>query len=249
MTNIWLIGASEGIGRDLALELAKESHFLILSGRSKNRLESLQKEIGKQARVEVLDVTDLGKVAKAFSKITKSYKIDKIIYLAGYYKPMSADNFNIGDVEKIIDINLIGAYRICDKILPYFIEQNAGHIILVGSIAGYRGLPNSIGYGSSKAGLIHLAENLKCDLKKYNIKVQVINPGFVKTRLTDMNKFYMPSIISTEMAAKYIVKIIKKNVFESTFPSLFTYFIKFLSILPYALYFKIASILKPKNNS
>jgi len=240
MKTIWLVGASEGIGRALALELANKGFGLILSARNKDRLEELKAEIGKSAIAIPLDVRDSASVKSAWTEIeAKKKNINTIIYCAGYYKPMSALDFDLLEAEKMIDINLTGALRILDHIIPHFISKNQGHIVLIGSIAGYRGLPNAMGYGPSKAGLIHLAENLECDLSKHGIKIQVINPGFVKTRLTDLNDFSMPSIISAEQAAIQIVGKMQSNKFESRFPFLFAGFLKILSKLPYFLYFKI----------
>jgi len=248
MKIIWLIGASEGIGRSLALELSKDKdNYLILSARNNERLEELSQEIGSDGFLVPIDVGDKDSVRKATQNIKdRSVSIDQVIYCAGYYKPMSAESMEIDEVEKMININLIGAFRVLNFIIPDFIKNKKGHIVLIGSVAGYRGLPNSMGYGSSKAGIIHLAENLECDLSRYGIRVQVINPGFVKTRLTDLNNFPMPSIITPEEAAKYITKYIKTSTFESRFPFVFANLLKLIANLPYWLYFMIAKLAKPK---
>jgi short-subunit dehydrogenase len=236
MKVIWLIGASEGIGRSLATILKKEGHKLILSGRNESRLNELATEL--DATALPLDVTNDNSVQEAWGKCQD---IDIVIYCAGYYKPLSAENFDLAETKQMIDVNLTGALRILSHVVPNFIKRKSGHIILIGSVAGYCGLPNAIGYGASKAGIIHLAENLKCDLTKHNIKVQVINPGFVKTRLTDLNKFHMPSIISSEEAANYIAYYMKGNSFESRFPFVFANTLKLISKLPYWIYFRIIS--------
>jgi short-subunit dehydrogenase len=245
MKNIWLIGASEGIGRSLALKLDNDANnFLIISGRNNERLNNLSKELKKGHLVLPFDVTNNDSVINAYKNIkSNGLKVDMLIYCAGYYKPMSSTSIEIEEVEKIIDVNLVSCIRVLTQVVPDFVENQAGHIVLIGSVAGYIGLPNSIGYGSSKAGMISLAETLKSDLDRYKVKVQIINPGFVKTRLTDLNEFKMPSIISSDEAAIYIVKYINKNVFESRFPFLFANLLKIISNLPYWLYFKIASII------
>ncbi len=246
MNKIWLIGASEGIGRALAKALSKEeNNFLILSARSQDRLEELSKALVKKNLPISLDVSNKESILNAWNEIKKQCgTIDTFIYCAGYYKPMSSIAMNIEDIEKMIDVNLTGATRALNCIIPEFINKKQGHIVLIGSIAGYRGLPNSLGYGASKAGLIHLAENLKCDLSNYNLKIQIINPGFVKTRLTNLNKFYMPSIMTPEDAAKKIIKNMNNNQFESRFPFLFANFLKIISMLPYWLYFSITKKIK-----
>ena len=246
MKKIWLIGASEGIGRALAIELSKKGYFLYLSARNRERLDELKKELANKCSPIPLDVSDIKSIKKAYEQIKNDGGIDTLIYGAGIYKPMSAANIDIKICEQMVDINLTGAIRILSNVIPDFIRNKNGHIALIGSVASYIGLPNSFGYGCGKAGLLHLAENLKCDLKDKNIKIQIINPGFVKTRLTDMNDFYMPSIISSEEAANYIVKILHSNKFDSRFPFLFPNFIKIISNLPYFLYFFIAKMLKPK---
>ncbi len=247
MPKIWIIGASEGIGRALAVELANDKeNFLILSARNTERLKELSDNLNSESLLIPIDVTNKESVLNGWQKIKeKSITIDRIVYCAGYYKPMSAESMEIDEIEKMICVNLTGAIRVLNLVIPEFIKQKRGDIILIGSIVGYRGLPNSLGYGSSKAGIINLAESLKCDLSGLGIKVQVINPGFVKTRLTDLNKFYMPSIMLPEQAAKYITKAMKTNCFESRFPFLFANFLKLASKLPYWLYFILAKIIKP----
>lgn len=237
MATIWLIGASEGIGEALFLELLKNSqNRIIISARNKEKLGQLALVDKSRVTSLPLDVSDNLSVSEA-SKQLINLQIDKIIYCAGYYKPLSCGAPELDEALKMLEVNLIGAFRALQLVIPKFIDQKSGSIVLVGSVAGFRGLPNAYGYGASKAGLIHLAENLRCDLAKFNIKVQVINPGFVKTRLTDLNKFKMPSIISPEQAAKYIVRAMETNKFESSFPLIFSSSLKMLAMLPYRAYF------------
>ena len=239
MNKIWLIGASEGIGRAVAKELGKNvDNFLILSARKPERLVSLASEIESKSMICPVDVSDSHSVKEGWKEISNKLEtIDTVIYCAGYYKPMTVENIDIDEIERMIDVNLVGAVRMLGHIIPEFISKKNGHIVLISSIAGYRGLPNDTGYGSSKAGLIHLAENLNCDLSGYGIKVQLISPGFVKTRLTDLNNFKMPSLISTEKAAIHIKKAIESKSFEIRFPFLFASSLKMISLLPYVIYF------------
>ena len=248
MNTIWLVGASEGIGRALAVELGKDDrNFLILSARSQERLDELAPMLQAKSLSVSFDVTSNVSVSDAWRAILNHGVIpNTIITCAGYYQPMSIQEVDIGEVEKMIDVNLTGAIRVMHQAVPELIKKRYGHLVLIGSIAGYIGLPNSIGYGASKAGLIHFAENLKSELDIYNIKVQVINPGFVKTRLTDLNSFSMPSIISADDAAKAIIKKMQKTSFESRFPFWFANTLKLLSRLPYWLYFKIIRAMAQK---
>jgi short-subunit dehydrogenase len=245
MSKIWIIGASEGIGAALAEILANDGHRIAVSARNEDALVALKKKLISDSLAIKIDVTSLESIETAWNEIkTKWERPDIVIYNAGAYEPMEATKFNLQQAEKMVDVNFSGAMRVLSFVLPEFIAANSGHIALVGSVAGYRGLPSAIGYGASKAAIIHLAENLKLDLKDTNIKVQIINPGFVKTRLTDKNNFNMPSMISPEKAAKYIADGLFNKCFEIHFPKRFSYILKFLAALPYRAYFYILSKIK-----
>jgi len=238
---IWLIGASEGIGRALASQLAAQGAKLIISSRNQERLQSLLSDIGSDIHHAVAcDVTQIGSVENAWKEIAPR-GIDMVIYNAGNYEPMSADKMDLNNALQMINTNLTGVFHILHKVIPAFVTAKRGQIVLVGSVAGYRGLPRSIGYGASKAGLINLAETLRCDLFQHNIHVQIVNPGFVATRLTEKNSFAMPGIISPEKAARYMVEGIQKNTFEIRFPWAFTTLLKVMRLLPDRWYFSIAN--------
>ena len=191
-----------------------------------------------------LDVTDLSSVEAAWQEIINNFGCpDIVIYNAGTYEPMSSTQFDFIKAEQMVDVNFRGILRILKFVLPKFVKNNSGHIVLVGSVAGYSGLPNAIGYGASKAAVIHLAENLQADLYSTDIKIQIVNPGFVKTRLTDRNSFKMPFIITAEEAAKNILEGMQSKKFAIDFPKKFTLILKFLRILPYSIYFKLLKII------
>lgn len=238
---VWIVGASAGIGAELAKKLAEQGARLIVSARNHEALNQLASTLAGSGHIALpLDVMDDASISSAWqSLITHNTLPDMMIYNAGTYEPMSARQFQLGDVEKMVAINFSGVLKVLSHLLPHFMAKNAGHIALVGSVAGYRGLPDAMGYGASKAAIIHLAENLKVDLAKTNIQVQLISPGFVKTRLTDKNNFAMPFIISAEKAADYIVKGLDSNRFEIHFPRRFSVILKCLACLPYALYFPL----------
>lgn len=236
---IWLIGASEGIGAALAKHLAAEHAQLLLSARNKERLEHLRTSLpGVGHQLIVLDVSSLESIREAWQTVA-AFPPDIVIYNAGVYTPMDAQHLDIAAVESMLDINLCGAFRVVCTLLPSYLERNKGHLVLVGSVAGYRGLPSAMGYGASKAGLMHFAENLRADLKRTKIKVQLVSPGFVKTRLTDKNNFQMPCIITPDKAAQYIIQGLRSGVFEIHFPKRFTYLMKLLRLLPNLLYFRL----------
>lgn len=235
---VWIVGASEGIGRSLAKKFAAAGATLILSARTMDRLDSLLEELKGEHLIVPLDVTEGKSVERAWGKIESlKFVPDIFIYNSGYYEPMSAMNCDFEIVKKMLDINLYGTFTVLSKIIPAFLQNRKGHIVLVGSVAGYSGLPRSMGYGASKAGVINLAESLYCDLKKQGIRVQVVNPGFVKTRLTAKNTFDMPFIITADEAANYIFKGLTSSSFEIRFPWFFSTLLKILRILPYPLYF------------
>jgi len=209
---IWLVGASTGIGEALAIRLAEAGAQLILSARSETKIKTLAAHLRSspstsQHQAVPIDVTDIQSVQAAWTTITAAGEgIDIFIYNAGTYEPMSAQQFDLAQAESMVDVNFRGALRVLSCVLPAFISQNKGHIVLVGSVAAYSGLPNAIGYGASKAALLHLAQNLRVDLANLSIKVQVVSPGFVKTRLTEKNKFPMPFILTPERAADRITR-------------------------------------------
>ena len=158
---------------------------------------------------------------------------------AGTHHPVEAEDFSAKDLAKLINVNLLGTGNCLDPVLKTMIPTGSGHIAIVASVAGYRGLPTSAYYGASKAAQINLAEALKFDLDRHGIKLQLINPGFVRTPLTDKNDFPMPFLMEVDAAAERIVSGLASNAFEITFPRRFSYLLKVLRCLPYALYFPI----------
>ncbi len=241
----WLIGASAGIGRQLALRLAEEGAAVAASARDGKALEELVAEMapvrtarGGHAAVR-LDVTDPAGASEAFGEVGE---VDGVIYCAGAYEPMSARRPDLPALRNIVNVNLTGALIVLAACVPAFCRRGAGRILLVGSLAGYRGLPGAWGYGATKAALIHLAENLRCDLRGSGVGVQVCNPGFVATRLTDKNRFRMPFLLSPEAAAERIVRGMNRNRFEIAFPFAMATAFRLLAALPRPLYFPLLSL-------
>jgi short-subunit dehydrogenase len=212
----WIVGASEGLGRALAIQLAKVGAKVIISARSEERLIGLSEEIGSNTMVLPMDVSDRSSVQKACSKLPRS--LDGFIFVSGVYWHMSASSWDEIKAEEMVDINLVGAMRCLAHLVPKFINQGFGHIVLTGSIAGYRGLPGSVGYCASKAGLMSLAETLKIDLAKNKIDVQLLNPGYIKTRLTDKNPYKKIYVMTPEKAAEFSLSHMRSSRFQSSFP-------------------------------
>lgn len=238
---VWLIGASQGIGRSLAKALADKGAVLALTARDSAALEILVTEIGRPCLIVPLDVQDITQVQKGFEVIHQTWgTVDVVIYGAATYTRGPLDELTEQEIAATIQTNLVGAVNVLSKVIPFFKQQKEGQIAVVASIAGYRGLPNTNVYGPTKAALINLCEGLHVEMRPFNVFVRVINPGFVTTRLTDKNPFPMPFIISADQAANAIVAGFKKNGFEIDFPKKLTFILKILQLLPNKLYLWLA---------
>ena len=232
----WIIGASEGLGRELSIQLSNLGVKLIISARNETRLNELSSLT--KAKVLALDVLNIDAIKQASKSVGI---IDGIIYVAGDYTPLNSTTWNVEEVDKMIAVNFTGAAKVLGFIVPKFLKQNNGHIVMIGSLSGFRGLPNAIGYGASKAAMMHLAENIKADLYKTPIKIQLINPGFIKTRLTEKNNFKMPFIMSVEDAAKRVIIAMHSNRFQTNFPLIFSLLFRASNLLPAFIYFWLFS--------
>lgn len=234
--NVWLIGASTGIGRALALKLLSLNARVYISSRKENLLEEIRILHPKNATVLPLDVLNLDQITEQFSKISE---IDLVIYLAADYSPLSVSHFDIKEVSKIIDVNLKGATNITSVVLPRLIKAKKGHLSFVASVAGYIGLPHSSIYGATKAAIINMAESFYLECKEFNVDISIINPGFVKTNLTSKNEFEMPFIMTPEKAADHILKGFAKGRFDIVFPLGFSLFFRFIRLLPYPIHLRL----------
>ncbi len=235
---IWITGASSGIGRALALKFAKNGWNVAASARREDLLKELN-NIEKNIHPYQLDVTDIEKCKLVAKSIIKDLgQIDICVFGTGMHDPKSEKKFNIEKIKKIMEVNYFGTINSINSIYDYFSEKKTGQISIISSVAGYRGLPAAGAYCASKSALISYAESLYFDMKRKNVKVSVISPGFIKTPMTDQNDFPMPLIKSPEYAADNIYNgLLKKNSFEIHFPKAFTYLMKIIQILPNWIYF------------
>lgn len=235
MGRIWITGAGSGIGEALALRLAAAGHAIIASGR---RLEPLASLAHRHAGIDpvAVDVSDRAAVGKVVAELGR---VDTAILCAGTHAPTPGREFDATVVRELVETNLMGAVHCIEALLPAMIARGSGHLVLVASVAGYRGLPTAGGYSASKAGLIALAESLKLDLDGSGVRVSLINPGFVDTPLTRRNPFPMPDLITADQAAAAIVRGLASGRFETVFPVRFGLAMKVLRLLPDRLYFAL----------
>ncbi len=232
---VWIIGASSGIGRALAVEIAAGGAILALSARRKEELEVLRAELGQQHMIYPLDVTDSDLTLRTAQAIRAGLgRIDRVIFMSAGYTPMRLNALDMQVVRHMIDVNLFGALGVVNAVMPIMKEQKSGQIALCGSVAGYVGLPGGQPYSATKAAIINLAETLRAECPK-RIDVKLISPGFVRTPLTDKNDFSMPMIITPEAAARAIAGGLQSKAFEIHFPKKFTFLLKLLRLLPYGL--------------
>ena len=233
---IWITGASSGIGKALAEKFASEGWKVGVSARRKEILVKMADN--KNIYSYPLDVTNQEQINDVFKKIILDFgNIDLCVFSSGTYDPKLEQEINIKQNKFVMETNFFGVLYCIKSVEKYFKDKKEGHISIVSSVAAYRGLPNSSGYGPSKAALTNLAESLYFDFKKHNVRISLISPGFIKTPLTDKNEFPMPFIKSPEFAAKKMYDgLTKSKTFEIHFPKELTLLLKFLRILPYRMY-------------
>ena len=235
---VWVVGASTGIGEATASALHGLGATVVVSARKIEALQAFERQHPGSVALP-LDVTDAQAVQAAALRLQSAGTLDCVVYCAGHYNAMRGFAMQLPDMLRHIDVNYRGALYLLDAVLPAMLAIGQGHISLVGSVAGYRGLPNSLAYGPTKAALINLAETLYLDLKDKGIGVSIINPGFVQTPLTAGNEFPMPALLTPQQAAAAIVKGWARGAFEIHFPKRFTLWMKALRLLPNRLFFKL----------
>ena len=238
----WVTGASSGLGRALALKLAAEGWEVLASARRAEELETLAAQApGGRVRALPLDSLDRASVLAAF----EGRRIDLAVLNAGTHAPVLARDFDAEAARRLIDVNLVGTLNCLEAVLPAMVKRSAGKIALVASLAGYVGLPTSSAYGATKAGLINMAEALKAECDGLGVAIQVVNPGFVKTPLTDRNPFEMPFLMSLDEATEAFYRGLMSDRFEVVFPRRLGWVLGLLRRLPYPLLFWITRRLVP----
>ena len=234
----WLVGASEGLGRALAQEMSAAGAELVLSARNTERLAVLAASLPGPASVVAVDIADHDSVQAAAQA---AGDLDGVVFLAGVYWPMASQNWQAVQAETMADINFTGAVRVMGAVVPAMVARGRGHLVLTGSLAGFRGLPGAIGYAASKAGVMALAESMHCDLRATGVQVQLVNPGFIRTRLTEQNDFAMPFIMEPDAAAQVMFAHINTRRFSCSFPRVFSWVFRGAQFLPDWLYYRLYS--------
>lgn len=247
----WLTGAGSGIGESLALLLSENGVNVFISGRTLSALENVKKkaeQLGYPGKIIPLamDTTQPDQIERTLQQFDNAFP-ELVVLNAGTHDPFPVEEFSANRAKALLDVNLQGTLNCLEPVIERALNSKSGQIAVMASVAGYRGLPTAAVYGASKAALIHLCEALRLDLKGTQVKLQVINPGFVKTPLTDKNDFDMPFLLEPEDAAQRILDGLIKDQFEITFPKRFSYILKLLSIIPYRWYFALVSKTLLKN--
>ena len=238
---LWITGASSGIGRAIALHYARAGWQVIASARNAAELASLATSMPGRIHAEPLDIVDAAAVEAAVARIEAAHgSIDVAILNAGTHVEITAEAFDVAAFRNLVDVNLMGAVHCLGAVLPRMIGRKSGQIAVVSSVAGYSGLPTAAAYGATKAALINMCEGLYLECERNKVDLRLINPGFVRTPLTDRNPFPMPFLMEVEDAAARVFQgLTRGRGFEITFPRRFALILKFLRILPYRLYFAL----------
>ena len=233
---IWITGASSGIGKAVALKFSREGWKVAVSARRKELLDDMAQN--PNIFSFPMDVTQKNQIDQVFKNILKEFgELNICLFSSGTYDPKTEQKINPEKIKHVINVNFLGVVECVKSVEEYFKNKKSGQISIVSSIAGYRGLPNSSGYGPSKAALTNFSESIYFDFKQHNVKISLISPGFIQTPLTDKNKFSMPFLKSPEFAAEKIYNgLVNSNSFEIHFPKQLTLFLKFLRVLPYKIY-------------
>ncbi len=235
----WITGASTGIGAALVAQLVSEGWTVLATARGADKLAELAAAHPGRVIAAPGDITDAGgmKALVAGAEANSGRKVALAVLNAGTWQEMGAADFDLAAFRRQIEVNLNGTASCLDAVMPGMLARRSGQIAIVASVAGYRGLPQGGAYGASKAALIALAESLRFDLTKAGVLMQVINPGFVRTPMTAVNKFPMPFLLETDDAARRISRGLKLTGFEITFPWQLAWILKLLQILPARLFF------------
>ena len=243
----WVTGAGTGIGRALAKRLAENGWLVAASARTARDLDSLAAEVPGRITSFQLDVTNEAACTAIAEQIAASLgPIDLAVLNAGSYFPTNAENFSVANFRKTVDLNLMGVVNCMGPLVPAMVARRTGHIAVMASISGFLGLPTAASYGATKAALNNMCEAFKVDFERYGVMLTVINPGFVKTPLTDKNSFPMPFLIPVDKAVDHIVRGLEQRRFEIAFPWQMVFLTRLLAAMPHWVKFSVTRRMLPK---
>lgn len=237
----WVTGASSGIGKAVTLELSRRGFVVIATARRLDQLEQLAQEAEQfSGRIipRAADVTDRTGMAQLVASLEQDHgPVNLAFFNVGTFLPDDLGTFGGDGFRATFDININGTLNALGPLLPLMQARGRGQVAINASVAGYGGLPRASAYGATKAALINMCESLKFSLDPQGITIQVVNPGFVRTPLTDKNDFPMPFLVELDEAAHRICDGFAKGGFEIAFPRRLAWILKFLNMLPYPVYF------------
>lgn len=243
----WVTGAGSGIGRALARRLAQTGWTVAASARTASDLDTLAAEVPGKITAFQLDVTDAAACVETARQIEAALgPVDLAVFNAGSYFPTTAEDFSVENFRRTVNVNLMGEVNCMGGVVPSMRARRAGHIVLMGSLTGLVGLPTAASYGATKAALNSIAQAFKPDFERFGITISVINPGFVKTPLTDKNRFPMPFLISVDAAVDHILRGIARRRFDISFPWQMSFLVRLLAALPDRAKFAITRRMLPR---
>ena len=243
----WVTGAGSGIGRALARRLAQTGWTVAASARTARDLDTLAAEVPGKITAFQLDVTDAAACVETARQIEAALgPVDLAVFNAGSYFPTTAEDFSVENFRRTVNVNLMGEVNCMGGVVPSMRARRAGHIVLMGSLTGLVGLPTAASYGATKAALNSIAQAFKPDFERFGITISVINPGFVKTPLTDKNRFPMPFLISVDAAVDHILRGIARRRFDISFPWQMSFLVRLLAALPDRAKFAITRRMLPR---
>jgi short-subunit dehydrogenase len=242
---MWLIGASSGIGAALAPDLVAQGVVLAISSRNETELNNVA---GKAARfgmrplVKPLDVTDAASLQRVHDELVAEWgRIDVLFYNSGVWLPVRVEDFDAENAARQVEVNLTGMMRAVGTVVSEMVAKRDGEIIGMASLAGYRGYPKAAAYSSSKAGAIAFLQSIRMDLKRYEVGVTTINPGFVRTPLAGLES-KAPFVIDADKASRMIVKGLLNGDTEIHFPRRLSWPLKLITALPSPIYERLARL-------
>ena len=237
---VWITGASTGIGRELALRLARDGARVAISARSADKLTEVA-ALSSNIRAFPCDVTVPAAVAKTLESIEADLgALDLAVLNAGVWHPMGGADYDLAKATESMTVNYFGVINALAPVMKGMAARGAGQIAIIASVAGYRGLPKAAAYGPTKAALINLAETLYPEMRAKGVKITIVNPGFVESPMTAINDFPMPFIVTSEDAAARIHTGLTRDKFEVVFPRRMAILMKLLRIIRYKQFFRIA---------